>query len=528
MKNNEITESPLNITFDRVLEMTTCEFYKWCVDFRAFVVDLWDNKGLPPRVGFSEEEMIDQFEKMISFPVHTLEVAPDIIRNTSVTGNAINDFFPTMMKTKITYSKTGSARSIYDYFADPLLLDTFITYASRHFKRDSFYHYSTPISIGDILKLDSGPYKVTTAEEFIKQIKPSDSYGYWLCGVKENKEYTGYNLELKGKKNLIVGPDFDCPEEAKVNVDPDRWTHYSIRIFKKGQRLFPVGLKAFRVSFCQYATQYPPLFAKYFYERFTEHIKNNDRIVLYDPSMGWGGRCLGAMAVDDNRNIHYIGTDPNGDHVLPSGKTKYHQIMDNFNQKVRNKSLFPKAHTYEIFQKGSEVIQYDPEFQKYKGKVDLVFTSPPYFSKEVYSDDPEQSCHKFETYNAWRDGFLKPTLETCVEWLASDRYLVWNISNISISGKLIPLEEDSCKILESLGMKYVTTVKMILAQMPGGNRTKETDKTQTIITNTVFGKEETEVSQNAGITESFIEIKSKTGKKMIVKYEPCFVFYKPW
>lgn len=529
-KNEDLINSHVNKTFEELLWMNDTEFRQWVIDMRATVVDLWDNKGLPPRVGYNEGDIIDNFKKMVSFPVNELEVDKDTIRNTSVIGNAVNQFFPTMMKTKISYSTKGDPKSIYDYFADPSLLDTFVTYASRHFKRDSFYHYSTPISVGDVLELNVEPYRVTNAIDFVEWFEANvdkEKYDYWLCPVKENKTYTGYNVELGKKNNLLVDDTFGAPERTKTNVDTQRSNTYTIRLFKRGQKVFPVGLKAFRVSFCQYAVNFPPLTARYLYERFTSHIEDQDRIVIYDPSSGWAGRLVGAMSVDVRRNVHYVGTDPNTDHNTYNDRTKYHEVADFFNQTVRiNGTLFGKHHTYEMFQKGSEVIGQDPRFQKYKGEIDMIFTSPPYFAKEVYSDDPEQSCHKFNQYEAWRDGFLRPTLETCVEYLKSDRYLLWNIADAAFDGELLPLEEDSCNILKSLGMEYVTTIKMTLAQMPGGNRTVETGEKEEVVTSTVFGDMIEERTVVKGMMKNYCEVKAK-GKKLMLKFEPIFVFRKP-
>lgn len=522
MRNDKLLQHNVNKTFDEILDMTDDEFRQWVIDLRKTIVDLWDNEELPPRVGFTENEAVKQFEKMVSFPVHQFAIKDeltgnkDVIRNTSVIGNAVNDWFPSMMKTRISYSTKGNAKSIYDYFADDKLLDTFVTYARRHFKRDSFYHYSAPVSTGDVLELGTTPYRVTTFEEFEEWFKENIEgkypYGWFLCPVKEGKVYTGYNVELGKKKNLLVSN----PEGL-----------FCVRLFEKGQKLFPIGLKAFRVSFCQYAVQFPPLTARYIYETYTKHIANQDQINIYDPSAGWGGRLIGAMSVSDSRNIHYIGTDPNTDHNTTPGRTKYHEVADFFNDhvRIRNK-LFPKAHTYEIFQKGSEVIGNDREFQKYKGKLDLVFTSPPYFAKEVYSDDPEQSCHKFNQYDAWIDGFLRPTLSTCVEYLRRDRYLLWNVADVAFDGKLLPLEEDSCRILKELGMEYVTTLKMSLAQMPGGNRMQATGDTETVTTNTVFGEETEENTIVKGMMKNYCQINSK-GKLMYLKYEPILIFRKP-
>ena len=154
--------------------------------------------------------------------------------------------------------------------------------------------------------------------------------------------------------------------------------------------------------------------------------------------------------------------------------------------------------TFEIHQLGSEVMQYNPEFQTYKGKIDLVFTSPPYFAKEAYSEDEEQSYKKFGTYGLWRDGFLKPTLETAYEWLRPGGYLLWNIADAKFGKDVLPLEGDSRSILKNLEMEYVTTEKMCLAQMPGGNRIGDDGKPK---------------------TKNFCKVKG-----MWLKYEPVFVY----
>jgi len=515
-KNRELLESPVNKTFEEVLWMCKGDFRKWVIDLRKTVVDLWDNKGLPPRVGYTKDDIIDQFSQMESFPVYKFETVDeltgekDVIRNTSVIGNAVNQWFPTMMKTRINYTKKDDGKSIYDYFAKDELLDTFVTYATRHFKRDSFYHYSNPIKAND--KSTYGNLPVTnSAVEWIKQFEESfrqkEEYDYWLNPINAEKTYTGYNEELKGKVYLTLTKDeiesLNIPDRCKTNVDYLKSETYHIRPFKFGQKLFPVGLKAFRVSFCQYAVNFPPLTAKYLYEKYTEHLIGQDTIRIYDPSSGWGGRLLGAMSISDNRHVVYIGTDPNTDHCTGTNRTKYHEIADFYRANINRGGLWESEHTEtEIYQLGSEVIQFDENFQKHKGKLDLVFTSPPYFAKEAYSEDPEQSYKKFGQYEEWREGFLRPTLETAVEWLRNDRYLLWNIADAVFGGDMLPLEEDSKKILESLGMQYRGKLKMSLAQMPGGNR----------------------IDEETGLpkAKNFCKVDG-----MWLKYEPVFVYYKP-
>jgi len=517
-KNRELIDSPVNKHFEEVLWMSKDEFRVWVIDLRKTVVDLWDNHNLPPRVGYDEHEIIEQFNQMHSFPVHKFEAVDeltgerDVIRNTSVVGNAVNQWFPTMMKTRINYTKNDDGKSIYDFFAKDELLDTFITYASRHFKRDSFYHYSFVAKADERehygylpVSNDASSWINSFENEFRKQ----DKWDYWLQPKDIDKEYTGYNEELKNQKYLLLHKDqietLNIPEKCKTNVDYSKSEHYVIRPYEYKQKLFPVGLKAFRVSFCQYAVNFPPLTAKYLYEKFTEHLIGQDTIRIYDPSSGWGGRLLGAMSISDNRNVVYIGTDPNTDHTTSPGRTKYLEIADFYRKNVMKGGLWADEHSHtetEIYQLGSEVIQFNENFQKHKGLLDLVFTSPPYFAKEAYSEDPTQSYKKFGQYEEWREGFLRPTLETAVEWLRNDRYLLWNIADAVFGGDMLPLEEDSRKILEQLGMEYKGKLKMSLAQMPGGNR----------------------VDPDTGLpkAKNFCKVNG-----LWLKYEPVFVFYKP-
>jgi hypothetical protein len=523
-KNTELLESDSNKKFEEILTMTKDEFREWAIQLRKTIVSLWDEKGQPPRVGYNEDEILHQFNQMTSFPVFKFLIKDeltgetDVIRNTSNVGNAVNQWFPTMMKTRINYTKdVNKGKSIYDYFAKDELLDTFITYASRHFKRDSFYHYSNPIKKDQIIEIGSLVYKVNSTNEFLQwfetKARTYNTHDYWL-EPNEEKEYTGYTEELKNQTYLRITKEQILqlqasnpgliPKSCTTNIEHKDAESFRIRLYEKGQKIFPIGLKAFRVSFCQYAVNFPPLTAKFLYERFTDHIKKQDQINIFDPSSGWGGRLLGALSVDDSRNIHYIGTDPNTDHNTTTGRTKYHEFADFFNTKTyRATGLFPKTHTYQIFQHGSEEIHNDLEFQKYKGKLDMVFTSPPYFSKEAYSEDDAQSYKKFSQYDLWRDGFLKKTLNTCVEYLRNDRYLLWNIADAAFDGDMLPLEKDSIDYLTSLGMVYKGKLKMALAQMPGGNR----------------------LDPITGLPKA--KNFCKINDKMWLKYEPIFIFYKP-
>ena len=96
---------------------------------------------------------------------------------------------------------------------------------------------------------------------------------------------------------------------------------------------------------------------------------------------------------------------------------------------------------------------------------------------------------------------MRPTLETAVEYLRPQRYLLWNIADILMGKEYMPLEKDSKDILESLGMEYKGFLKMAMASMPGQNRLDEN-----------------------GIPKckNYCKVNGQ-----YLKYEPVFVFRKP-
>ena len=105
--------------------------------------------------------------------------------------------------------------------------------------------------------------------------------------------------------------------------------------------------------------------------------------------------------MSSRKKFHYVGTDPNPDNFLNEldisryeYKAKFFNdnCVDNYSDKLTTFfDVKKQGNTYELFQDGSELISNNPKFQKYKGKLDISFTSPPYFNREQYSQDETQS-----------------------------------------------------------------------------------------------------------------------------------------
>jgi hypothetical protein len=525
-KNEHVLQSSINVFFEELLDMSQDEFRQWVIDYRKTMLESWDRYGCPPRSGADEKKIVKSFNSLSSHPVHKFEYTDklgcsfgkknDVILNTARAGTEVDQFFPTMMKARINYNIKSDGHSVYDMFNDDKFLERMVKGSQRHFKRDSFYHYSHTMKLGDpsnIISADSGfDFCEKCCQN--KKLMESMGYDYWISEKEESEGLsTGY-YQIDQSKQLSLSAeqvkvlyDRGCFTERNIsNIDVNdlKADHvYILRLFKLGHKVFPKAFTAFKIGYIQVAVNFPPMTAKYLYERFTEHVKDQETIRIYDPSSGWGGRILGAMSVRDDRRIHYIGTDPNPENQIPKeGISRYDYLANFFNENTyRGNGVFSHSNTFETFDECAEDIKNNPDFQKHKGKLDLVFTSPPYFNREGYADDAKQSYQRYPGYQGWVDGFLRPTLETAVEYLRPQRYLLWNIADILMGKEYMPLEEDSKKILESLGMEYKGFLKMAMASMPGQNRLDEN-----------------------GIPKckNYCQVKGQ-----YLKYEPVFVFWKP-
>jgi hypothetical protein len=537
-QRNKFVDFKSNILFHELLDTSDSEFESWAKTLREEVTNQWDEFGNPPVIGKNYDKIISSLGKLKSNECNFLETdlsddneSLGIVKNFNKDASVVNQFFPTMLKTKISSGKTAEGGlSIYDYFGDPDMEDKFVTIMRRAVRRDSMYVWSRSL----VTKKDENPFwNGQSGYEFIKDVKDGkvftgkwENYDIYLTKSKDstfdnygtfNDDYIGFtNIYLSADEvNELVDTGYlnsrqvsnikKIEESSTSKVGKVTKFSYMIRWYDKTEGLFPNMLRVIRLSCGQAAVNFPALTAKLLYEKYTSHIEQKEPLVVYDSSSGWGGRILGAMS--SRKKIHYVGTDPNPDNYLTElGKSRYEYVADFYNKNcIDNHSdklvnffdVETESNTYELFQDGSELIENNKEFQKYKGKLDFSFTSPPYFNREQYSQDENQSFKAYSEYEDWRENFLKPTLTTIYEYLKNDRYIIWNIASIKIGeNAYFPLEEDSVEILKELGCEYKGKLKMLMTRMVG------LDPSKTGIKNSV----------------------KHNGK--VYKYEPMFVFHK--
>jgi hypothetical protein len=112
------------------------------------------------------------------------------------------------------------------------------------------------------------------------------------------------------------------------------------------------------------------------------------RTVL-DMCAGWGDRLVGALLSPSVTD--YFGTDPNRD------------IQPAYDNMIR--VLEGDTSRYAVLDKPFEDIDLRDRL------FDTIFTSPPFFDYEHYTDLPGQSIQEHSTFGGWMSGFLFPMLQ---------------------------------------------------------------------------------------------------------------------
>lgn len=167
---------------------------------------------------------------------------------------------------------------------------------------------------------------------------------------------------------------------------------------------------------------------------YRDYCRPGDTVL--DTSTGYGGRLVGFMA--SGVAGKYIGIDPN---------TKTHD------GNLRMAAELGFADKVELYNLPAE----DVSHGIVADRCDFAFTSPPYFRKEHYSDEPTQSWKRYQTGGAWRDGFLVPMLRLQFAALKPGKTAIVNIADVEIKNQVYPLTEWTIEQAKAVGFDHVRT-----------------------------------------------------------------------
>ncbi len=224
----------------------------------------------------------------------------------------------------------------------------------------------------------------------------------------------------------------------------------------------------------QPAFNFPASLAMFIYmENYKSLSDKANEFRVLDPCMGWSGRMTGLLAAFctpllRNTKVLYHGTDVN---TLTKGRFKkivgfwnYYLNSDIDNNFDLHRSFTP-----------AEQLMTDPFFIDKENFYDFAFTSPPYYTKEHYSEDDTQSYKMYLSYPAWRDGFLYGLIFNTFKLLKPGARFWLNIADINTNRgdrTFYPLESDSLKLAEKIGFKHIDTYYMTQHPFPGSKPKK--------------------------------------------------------
>ena len=158
-------------------------------------------------------------------------------------------------------------------------------------------------------------------------------------------------------------------------------------------------------------------FDSYLYPRFKNFCSNfpvtiSLQVLRYfkpktwlDPSAGWGDRLVSAIAY----GCEYVGTDPNS-----CMHPYYKSIIDTLGDGNYDK--------YQLIESPFE------EFST-RRKFDMVFTSPPFFDLEEYSQEETQSVVKYPSLEMWIENFVKDLCMNSIKYCKKGGHIAFYVNN---------------------------------------------------------------------------------------------------
>ncbi len=98
-------------------------------------------------------------------------------------------------------------------------------------------------------------------------------------------------------------------------------------------------------------------------------------------------------------------------------------------------------------------------------RADLIFTSPPYFSVERYSDASSQSWVRYKTWASWVQGFLEPLVNKSRNHLISGGLFCVNTKNIRLGRNEHPIADEVRRIALSQGFVEEAPLRMPIGRV---------------------------------------------------------------
>jgi hypothetical protein len=248
--------------------------------------------------------------------------------------------------------------------------------------------------------------KIQTELNSIKPLSP--------VGLKFIENYI--HIELLSTKSKQGISFYDFWYNREFYMSRDKSTKKLIDSIKNNKPYLTdikIGKQVFNLYYGSICIFRPTISAK-LYSQFKPKV-------ILDFTMGWGGRLVGATLSDVKK---YIGIDSNINLIEP-----YQKMTD----------YLKTQSTTEIDLHFEDALKIDYSKLDY----DMVFTSPPFYNKEIYGNKDT-----YKTKEEWNENFYKPIFKLTWDNLKRDGYYCLNIPIILYETICIPLLGDATEMIE--------------------------------------------------------------------------------
>lgn len=210
--------------------------------------------------------------------------------------------------------------------------------------------------------------------------------------------FNAHRLDTETKKNKSILYGFNNDANYRK-----QFARYAVEVAERVPpqneyyKLIGIGTAGY-----QYVNEFQPYMARDIYKKY---VREGDKVL--NPCAGWGGRLLGIASCMFS-DIEYVETDPS---------TETYQGLVKLKRFLRL---------------GDQYKQYNLPFEELEVKenyFDFVFTSPPYFDTERYADEDTQSFKRYNSFETWRDAFLKPMIDKILFCMKDDGKCLLNVGN---------------------------------------------------------------------------------------------------
>lgn len=301
------------------------------------------------------------------------------------------------------------------------------------------YGFPFPIFSDEKLNKDWEDLKKFNSNSILKNnkiISTSNSTGLDLF---KHFYHNFYNCKEEAKNSKSMLECFN-DDQTLINVIKNRIGLTYKETFNMTGNMLRQGFRSTRSSAT--TSIFKPVIAKFFYDNFCP-----ENGTVYDYSMGFGHRLLGALS--SNRNIKYIGCDP------------WEEQITSGNKMLKFLKLESRATLVNL---GSE--DYCP--QELYGSIDLAFSSPPYYNKEVYIEDPSQAYAS--SYDNFINDWWNKVCKNIFNLLKKDGIMILNMFE---QFKKFDILQDMTAVLEQNGFAKEDVYYLSLS------RSHFTDKSKT-------------------------------------------------